>query len=524
MTIIYNRVPLDWQDESKGMIPISVARLPASKTPRKGYMFYNPGGPGLPGTEFVQNRGSILRKQLGEDWDIISWDPRGVLNSGPTLKMFASDNEYDKFWGQLDGPGNYNTHGNLTTPEDAQFFLSQAGKFNNMTVTFTNQTLQQNGEHLKYVGTCAVVRDLVFLVDSLYGAGSDVNFWGISYGSAVGFYLTQMFPDRVGKVILDGVYDAEKHATLTPMKWLEQDYKTVEAALTKWTEACAESGRNGPCRFSAVGNAKPAEIMSKIQQILNTAYRIYDGTPLTISSLATVGPISQSNPRRWSYEYLIRLIRAGLYNQETWADLSSILNTMLSLQAGVSSKEVEIPIQLLTHGPFLYGYIPSYILSYSTFAIFCSDVIDSQGETTQELFNSTVQAAQTVSSNFAHLTPSQSMRSFCHQWKARAVERLSAPMNKKPKNVVLVIGNTGDPITPYESAQRIASSALLGTQARLVKFDTVGHSSFSGASSCIDNVVRNYLNGNPPKDSGNDNEDVACTVSQTVFGNKPSSW
>ena len=48
------------------------------------------------------------------------------------------------------------------------------------------------------------MRDLVHLVDSAYGEGSDVNFWGVSYGTVMGTYLTQMFPDRVGRVILDG--------------------------------------------------------------------------------------------------------------------------------------------------------------------------------------------------------------------------------------------------------------------------------------------------------------------------------
>ena len=54
------------------------------------------------------------------------------------------------------------------------------------------------------IGACAAVRDLVYLVDSLNGEGSDVNFWGISYGTVIGTYLTQMFPDRIGRVILDG--------------------------------------------------------------------------------------------------------------------------------------------------------------------------------------------------------------------------------------------------------------------------------------------------------------------------------
>ncbi|KAG8840662.1 hypothetical protein FRB91_005822 [Serendipita sp. 411] len=69
-------VPLDWQDASKGTVPIYVSRYPATKLPRKGYMFYNPGGPGLSGSRFIQSQGKLLQAQLGLDWDVISWDPR----------------------------------------------------------------------------------------------------------------------------------------------------------------------------------------------------------------------------------------------------------------------------------------------------------------------------------------------------------------------------------------------------------------------------------------------------------------
>ncbi|KAG8807196.1 hypothetical protein FRC19_006808, partial [Serendipita sp. 401] len=447
------KVPLDWQDESKGTIPLVVARLPASKTPKKGYMFYNPGGPGLPGTTFIQSTGSELQEQIGADWDVISWDPRGVGESGPAITMFDTDAGYLNFWNQLQGPGSYSTHGNLTVSSDADFFKSQASKFDNMTITFNNLTMQQNGDSLKYVGTCAVVRDLVFLVDSIYGEGSDVNFWGISYGSAVGLYLTQMFPDRVGKVILDGVYDGEKHATVAPMKWLDQDYKSIETALTKWTEACATG--SSICKFASAGNKTPEGIMSKIKQITDTSYRIFDGTPPTVNDLL-YGP-STADPTKWSYELIIRTIRTGLYDQQLWKSLDALFQTLLAMQSGTpASKDAELDSRLFAPNPMPYSNIPYYVLDYANFAIYCSDTIDPQGETTQDLFNLTVQAAQSVSPNFASLTPTQSLRSFCHNWKARAVERLSEPMTKKPKNVILVIGNTGDPITPYESAQRVA--------------------------------------------------------------------
>lgn len=73
------RVPLDWADEEKGKISLAVIRLPAATQPREGYMFYNPGGPGASGLDLIAGMGAKFQSQLGQSWDIVSWDPRTLL-------------------------------------------------------------------------------------------------------------------------------------------------------------------------------------------------------------------------------------------------------------------------------------------------------------------------------------------------------------------------------------------------------------------------------------------------------------
>jgi pimeloyl-ACP methyl ester carboxylesterase len=74
------------------------------------------------------------------------------------------------------------------------------------------------------IGTTSNVRDIVTMADALYGSDKDINFYGISYGTYMGMILTQLYPDRVGKVILDGIFPVfvtrtESNASSNRQEW-----------------------------------------------------------------------------------------------------------------------------------------------------------------------------------------------------------------------------------------------------------------------------------------------------------------
>ena len=43
------------------------------------------------------------------------------------------------------------------------------------------------GPYLKYIGTSSTVRDLVSLGDAILGVGEPIDYWGVSYGTVIGF-------------------------------------------------------------------------------------------------------------------------------------------------------------------------------------------------------------------------------------------------------------------------------------------------------------------------------------------------
>ncbi|CAE6466236.1 unnamed protein product [Rhizoctonia solani] len=53
-------VPLDWHNDAAGKASLAVIRYPATKQPKLGTLFMNPGGPGGSGVETVQGPDGIL--------------------------------------------------------------------------------------------------------------------------------------------------------------------------------------------------------------------------------------------------------------------------------------------------------------------------------------------------------------------------------------------------------------------------------------------------------------------------------
>lgn len=71
-------------------------------------------------------------------------------------------------------------------------------------------------------------------------------------------------------------------------------------------------------------------------------------------------------------------------------------------------------------------------------------------------------------------------------------------MNAPGAAPVLVIGNTGDPATPYEGARHMAHA--LGTSAIHITLTGQGHGGYTSNNTCLKNLVDHYLlnNTTPP--------------------------
>ena len=85
--------------------------------------------------------------------------------------------------------------GNFTDPADLVALRAQAPVMQEKYLELGKRCLETYGENLKYLGTTAAVRDIVAMADVLDGRGSLVNFIGLSYGTIMGNWLINMFPE-----------------------------------------------------------------------------------------------------------------------------------------------------------------------------------------------------------------------------------------------------------------------------------------------------------------------------------------
>ena len=179
-------VPADYRDPDAGSLSIALnvhrARLPAE---RVGYLLVNPGGPGGSGLELVESIRSgysAFAPELIERFDIVGFDPRGVGASEPKFECGDPGEQLD-LRRSIDPPAD--------TPEEIA-----AGE------AAANLCIESMGPVGGLLHTGYVARDMDEIRKAL--GVEQISYLGYSYGSAVGVWYATLFPDSVRAMVIDG--------------------------------------------------------------------------------------------------------------------------------------------------------------------------------------------------------------------------------------------------------------------------------------------------------------------------------
>jgi pimeloyl-ACP methyl ester carboxylesterase len=433
-------VPLDYTHPEGKTIDIAVTRKSAGKPgQRRGSLLLNPGGPGGSGVESAwwMAEDSIGRS-LQDSYDIVGFDPRGVDRSAPVRCL--TDRERDAFVAE-------------DLPEDPARAQARAKERDKQ---YAAECQAKSGDLLPFVGTENAARDMDVLRAAL---GDDkLDYLGFSYGTYLGAVYAELFPKSTGRLVLDGAVDPAADGLSAAV----EQQVGFDKSLRRFAEDCV--GRAG-CPLGSDRAAAPTKVADFLDGLQDNPLRASDGRKLT-SGLGWTAVISL------------------LYGDKdtAWKYLRDSLNQAMVKKA---------PDALLFYADNYNGRDQQGRYDNSADALVAIGCADGSGDApTPEQ----VQAALTRLRSDAPLisrdvTADDLTGEDCEDWPFRSTEKphaISAPGSAP----ILVVGTTGDPATPYASAQKLASGL---SDATLLTFEGEGHTAYGGKSSCVDDAVEAFL-------------------------------
>jgi pimeloyl-ACP methyl ester carboxylesterase len=413
--------PLDYAKPDETAITLALARRESTSEPRLGTLFVNPGGPGGSGTSYA----GYFNPTGLEGYDIVGWDPRGVGYSTPVACMGPAD--LDQY------------HALDASPDDKA--EEQARR--EAVLGFGRSCLERSGGLLQHISTVETVKDLE-LLRGLVG-DDKINYFGSSYGTRIGALYAELYPQRVGRMVLDGSVNISGSDTISQTEGFER-------ALNNFASWCAQQR----CRL---GDSKAA-VLKRVKSLLDEL----DLRPLPVGG--------RTLTQQLGVEGVVYSMYGG---KRSWQRL---LDALVAATIGGDGRAL---LSLGDRSNFRRNDGSYDQISYSFPAVRC---LDSQDESVRE-----VQRRYARISKVAPvLGPLGGADLTCALWPV-------APAPPAPRidgagaRPIVVVGTTGDPATPYEYAVDMADRLESGV---LITFKGEGHLAYD-QSECVGGLVRDYL-------------------------------
>ncbi|KAK6075460.1 TAP domain-containing protein [Seiridium cupressi] len=300
--------------------------------------------------------------------------------------------------------------------------------------------------------------DLIQVVDAL-GEDSLLRYWGFSYGTLLGATVAAMFPDRMDKLLLDGVVNGHNyyHRTGIDVDQLSSADATFSAILSE----CIKAGER--CALSRV-NSTAEELEASLWNLANELRF----SPITIGTTIV------------DYSSIVNLYYLAIKN----ASIFYIVATLI--------------LDILTE-----KYIESAVRFY--------ELVTSESTPGYPEALHGIKGGETIPrcSDLAGVMPDIEYMAQASPRPFEAKERYTGDFKVKTRNPILFVGNTWDPTTPASSARNMSAS-FEGSV--IFEQHGFGHTTLEQTSACTSNIINEYfLNGKLPA------PDTLCEVDTSLF-------
>jgi pimeloyl-ACP methyl ester carboxylesterase len=406
-------VPLDHADPDGPTIELALARRTADAS-AIGSLLVNPGGPGAPGTDLVEQASSFFPEELLENFDIVGWDPRGT---GQSTAIDCVD-DLDTFFAADHSPD---------TNEEIAAHLDTAE-------TIADGCEARSADLLPHLSSASTVADMDLIRAAL--GEEKLSYLGFSYGTLLGALYADAHPDRVRAMVLDGAVDP----ALGPEDLAREQAAGFDHALATFLDDCARSG----CGF---GGEDPHGAFTRLMAQIEA-----ETLPGTVDGEERVLGPGETDIG----------IASALYGGEpAWEVLGEALN---DAARGDGSLLLELSDEYTgrrTGGEY----------DNSQEAFFGIGCLDSPAPPADQL-DAIGDRNSAVAPVFG--APTLWLSAPCSVWPVPATA-VPAPITAAGAPPIVVIGTSNDPVTPMKWARSLADQLESG---QLVEWQGEGHAAF----------------------------------------------
>lgn len=426
------RVPLDYDRPQTGDISLLVERTRATSPERIGALVVNPGGPGVAGAGYAKY-GSYFLGRVAPKFDVIGFDPRGVGQSAPIKCM--SNKLTDAFFGADASP---DTNAEMSTYE-------------NLSTRVAESCVRNSPNLFAHVGTYDGARDLDVLRAAL--GERNLNFMGFSYGTRLGAAYADLFPDRVGRMILDGAVNPANTAT----QLVSGQADGFNDALRRFVAHCVAQN-------CTIGTTQ-RQVIRRINVLLDSL----DSEPMNVGRRTLTQPLA----------------------------LNGILGRLYSNEYSWTALEADITAALQGNGRPLLDAVDSFTGrrgdgTYSSNLWSALNAVSCWDGGTVPNASRLLRIArhQARTSTFPEITLQLIMSALpCHYWPRTDDESPKAVVGPIGRPII-VIGTRHDPATPWKWAKELAAQLRSGV---LLTWEGDGHTATGRGSACIQRWESRFL-------------------------------
>jgi pimeloyl-ACP methyl ester carboxylesterase len=434
-------VPIDYEKPEGKTLQLAVRLYPAAGGGSERSLFVNPGGPGGSALDYAASMARQLGSGVTDLYDVVGVDPRGVGRSTPLECL--SDSAFDAFT-ETD-----------PDPDDPQ----EVTELRDSVTDLGAACREQSGELAAHVSTEEAARDMD-VVRALLGR-SQMDWFGASYGTQLGATYANLFPDRVGRMVLDGAVDPTE--------------SSIEAALGQTTG------------FQRAFDAYASACVAQDECPLGSSVVEARQAASDLLERLDAEPLPTQGDRDLTEGQAFYGMALPLYNQQSWPVLTQALTQALQSGDGTTLLALsDAYFSRQSNGRY------SENIGQVIYAVNCLDA----GKTpTVKQVRAALPKFEAASPVFGRALGWGALG--CTDWPIES-EHPQQPVPAEGAAPILVVGTTRDPATPYESAVELADQLSSGV---LLTREGDGHTAYNSGNTCITDAVDAYLvDGKVPKE------------------------